>query len=109
MTQRDLNYLTKWVYDVKAAHTIRNNDGDFEGTPTQLNFKLSVASDLIRSHIINVKVYGQDNIQQLPDFLTMPSPSPNLCDSNEQTNQTPEDRLRAWVKLCLRKKIGGLG
>ena len=25
-------------------------------------------------------------------FLTMPSPSPNLCDSNEQTNQTPEDR-----------------
>ena len=38
MTQRDLNYLTRWVYDVKAAHTIRNNDGDFEGTPTQLNF-----------------------------------------------------------------------
>ena len=32
MTQRDLNYLTKWVDDVKAAHTIRNNDGDFEGT-----------------------------------------------------------------------------
>ena len=38
MTERDLNYLTKWVDDVKAAHTIRNNDGDSEGTPTQLNF-----------------------------------------------------------------------
>ena len=37
ITQRDLNYLTKWVDDVKAAHMIRNNDGDFEGTPTQLN------------------------------------------------------------------------
>ena len=38
MTQRDLNHLTKWVDDVKVAPTIRNNDGDFEGTPTQLNF-----------------------------------------------------------------------
>ena len=38
MTQRDLNYLTKWVDDVKAAHTIRNNDGDVDGTLTQLNF-----------------------------------------------------------------------
>ena len=26
MTQRDLNYLTKWVHDVKAAHPIRNNE-----------------------------------------------------------------------------------
>ena len=38
MIQRDLIYLTKWVDDVKAAHTIRNNDGDVEGTATQLNF-----------------------------------------------------------------------
>ena len=38
MTQRDMNYLSKWVDYVKAAHTIRNNDGDCEGTPTQLNF-----------------------------------------------------------------------
>ena len=37
MTQMDLNYLTTWVDDVKAAHTIRNNNGDFEDTPTQLN------------------------------------------------------------------------
>ena len=26
MTQRDLNYLTEWVDDVKAAHPIRNNE-----------------------------------------------------------------------------------
>ena len=26
MTQRDLNYLTKWVDDIKAAHPIRNNE-----------------------------------------------------------------------------------
>ena len=65
MTQRDLNYLTKWADDVKAAHTIRTSDGDFGGTSTQLNFKYSVASDLIRRHIINVKVYGHDNVQQL--------------------------------------------
>ena len=26
MTQMDLNYLTKWVHDVKAAHPIRNNE-----------------------------------------------------------------------------------
>ena len=64
MTQRDLNYFTKWVDDVKAAHTSRTSDGDFGGTPTQLNFKQSVASDLIRRHIINVKVYVQDNVQQ---------------------------------------------
>ena len=38
MTQRDLNYLTQWVDDVKAAHIIRTNDGDFGGAPTQLNF-----------------------------------------------------------------------
>ena len=63
MTQRDLNYLTKWTDDVKAvAHTIRNNDGDIGGIPTQLDFNQSVASDIIRRHIINVKVYGQDNI-----------------------------------------------
>ena len=30
--------MTKWVDDVKAAHTSRTNDGDFGGTPTQLNF-----------------------------------------------------------------------
>ena len=41
--------------------------------------------------------------------LTMPSPSTNLCDSNEQTNQTPGHSGRAWVKLCLREKIGGHG
>ena len=64
MTQRDLNYLTKWADGVKAAHTIRNNDGDFGGIPTHLNFNQSVASDLTRRQIINVKLYGQDNVQQ---------------------------------------------
>ena len=64
-TQTDLNYLTKWADDVKAAHTIRNNDGDFGGIPTQLNFNQSVASDLTRRQIINAKLYGQDNVQQL--------------------------------------------
>ena len=65
MTQRDLNNLTKWSYEVTAAHTIRTNDGDLEGTPTQLNFKKSVAFRLIWRHIINVKVHGQNNVQQL--------------------------------------------
>ena len=37
----------------------------FLGTPTQLNFNHSVASDLTRHQIINVKVYGQDNVHQL--------------------------------------------
>ena len=62
MTQRDLNYLTKWADDVKAAHTIRNNVGDFGGIPTQLNFNQSVASDLTIRQIINVKLYGQVSI-----------------------------------------------
>ena len=35
------------------------------GTPTQLNSKQSVAFDLIRRLILNVKVHGQDNVQQL--------------------------------------------
>ena len=29
-------------------------------------------------------------------FLTRPSPSPNLCDSNEHTKQTSGPNLRAW-------------
>ena len=47
MTQSDLNNLPKWLDEVKAANTIRTNDGDLGGTPTQLNFKQSVAYSLI--------------------------------------------------------------
>ena len=47
MTQSDLNNLPKWLDEVKAAHKIRTNDGDLGGTPTQLNFKQSVAFGLI--------------------------------------------------------------
>ena len=47
MTQSDPNNLQKWLDEVKAAHTIRTNDGDLGGTPTQLNFKQSVAFCLI--------------------------------------------------------------
>ena len=60
MTQSDLNKLTQWVDEVKAAHKIRTDDGDLGGTPTQLNFKQSVASGLTGHHIINVKVHGQE-------------------------------------------------
>ena len=64
MTQSDLNNLLKWLDEVKAAHNIRTKDGYLGSTPTQLNFKQSVAFDLIRRHIINVKLHGQDNVQQ---------------------------------------------
>ena len=69
MTQNDLNNLPKWLDKAKAAHKIRTNDGDLGGTPIHLNFKQSAASGLTRCHIINAKVHGQDNIQQL--LLTM--------------------------------------
>ena len=42
-----------------------NNDGDFGGTPTQFNFKQSVAFRLTRRHIVDVKVHGQNNVKQL--------------------------------------------
>ena len=58
MTQRDLNCLRKWVDDLKAASTIRTNDEYIGGTPTQLNFKQSVAPGIIIRHIINVNVHG---------------------------------------------------
>ena len=65
MTQSYLNNLPKRLDDVKTAHKIRTNDGDFGGTPTQLNFKQLVAFGLFRRHILNVKVRGQDGIQQI--------------------------------------------
>ena len=65
MTQNDLNNLPKRFDDVTTANKIRTNDGDLGGTPTQLNFKQSVAFGLFRRHILNVKVHGQDNVQQL--------------------------------------------
>ena len=64
MTQSDLNNLTKWLDEDKAAHKIRTHEGDLGDTPTQLNCNQSVAVVLIRRHIINVKVHGQDNVQQ---------------------------------------------
>ena len=65
MTQSDLNNLPKRFDDVTTAHKIRTNDGDLGGTPTQLNFKQLVAFGLFRRHILNVKIHGQDNVQQL--------------------------------------------
>ena len=62
MTQSDLNNLPKWLDDVKSAHKIRTNDGDLGGTPTQLNFKQSVAFCLTRRHMLNFKVHGQGNV-----------------------------------------------
>ncbi len=57
-TQSDLNNLPKRLDDVTTAHNIRTNDGGLGGTPTQLNFKHSVAFGLFRRHILNVKVHG---------------------------------------------------
>ena len=65
MTQNDLNNLPKRFDDVTTAHKIRTNDGDLGGAPTQLNFKQLVAFGLFRRHILNVKIHGQDNVQQL--------------------------------------------
>ena len=45
--ESDLNNLPKWLDEVKADHKIRTNDGDLGGTPTQLNFKQSVAFCLL--------------------------------------------------------------
>ena len=64
-TQSDLNNLPKRQDDVTTARKIRTNDGGLGGTPTQLNLKHSVAFGLFRRHILNVKVHGQDNVQQL--------------------------------------------
>ena len=64
-TQSDLNNLPKRQDDVTIARKIRTNDGGLGGTPTQLNLKQSVAFGLFRRHILNVKVHGQDNVQQL--------------------------------------------
>ena len=65
MSQSDLNNLPTWLDEVNAAHKIMTNDGYLGGTPTHLNFKQSVAFCLIRQHILNVKVHGQENILQL--------------------------------------------
>ena len=50
------------------------------------------AATNLRFSAIQSKCRCSQRIQHIPDFFTMPSPSPNLCDINEQTNQTPEDR-----------------
>ena len=69
--------------------------GDFNQQPTVCNSPLMYCLVLSWLFKANAVISSCSNLYRPTSFFTRPSPSPNLCDSKEQTKQTSGPNLCA--------------